>query len=175
MRVRDNLLLVLRLARTGRNKYATYRIVAAESKRAATGKFVSVLGHYNPHTKNLVIDKDEVKARLSQGAQPSNTVVKLLMKEKIELPDWVKVKTKAPKAEPEAKEDTQKVKAEKAEVAPEVQSEAPALIAEDERVAEINEDAASTAEANQTPIDHTDTAADEEKALKQAEKENSQL
>lgn len=90
-------MLVIRLARTGRAKYPTYRIVAAESARAATGKFVSVLGHYNPHTKELVIKSDEVKQYLSNGAQPSNTVIKLLQREKVELPKWVALKTKAPK------------------------------------------------------------------------------
>lgn len=91
-------MLVIRLARTGRAKYPTYRIVAAESARAATGKFVAVLGHYNPHTKELVLKREEVEKRLSQGAQPSNTIIKLLQREKITLPAWVKLKTKTPKA-----------------------------------------------------------------------------
>ncbi|MDB5179269.1 MAG: rpsP [Patescibacteria group bacterium] len=91
-------MLVIRLARHGRAKYPTYRIVAAESARAATGKFVAVLGHYNPHTKELVMKHEEVKKHLGNGAQPSNTVVKLLMRDKVELPAWVKLKTKAPKA-----------------------------------------------------------------------------
>ncbi len=90
-------MLVIRLARTGRTKYPTYRIVAAESARAATGKFVAVLGHYNPHTKDVVIKHDEIAKHLANGAQPSNTVVKLLIREKVELPKWVKLKTKAPK------------------------------------------------------------------------------
>jgi small subunit ribosomal protein S16 len=90
-------LLVIRLARTGRAKYPTYRIVAAESARTATGKFVSILGHYNPHTKDLVLKTDEIKSLMSKGAQPSNTVVKLLQREKVELPKWVVLKTKAAK------------------------------------------------------------------------------
>jgi|ERR1700683_2251327 len=90
-------MLTIRLARTGRNKYPTYRIVAAESARAATGKFVAVLGHYNPHTKVLVLQKDAVKTHLSHGAQPSNTVIKLLQREKIELPAWVELKTRQSK------------------------------------------------------------------------------
>lgn len=108
-------MLVIRLARTGRTKYPTYRIVAADSKRAATGKVVEILGHYNPHTKELVIKKDETLNRLKTGAQPSNTVVKLLMREKIEMPGWVKLKTKQPaaKAEPVVEEP----KAEKSEPA----------------------------------------------------------
>jgi len=98
-------LLVIRLARAGRNKYPTYRIVAAESARAATGKFVAMLGHYNPHTKELVIKREEIKEHLSHGAQPSNTVAKLLQREKVELPAWVKIKTKAPKPVEKPAED----------------------------------------------------------------------
>lgn len=97
-------MLVIRLARGGRTKYPVYRIVAAESSRAATGKFVEVLGHYNPHTKELVIKKEEIIKRLNHGAQPSNSVAKLLMQEKIELPSWVKIKERdrKPKKEPKA-------------------------------------------------------------------------
>lgn len=87
-------MLVIRLARGGRAKYPTYRIVAAESARAATGKFIEILGHYNPHTKELVIKKEETEKRLSHGAQPSNTVIKLLQREGVALPSWVKLKTK---------------------------------------------------------------------------------
>ncbi len=156
-------MLVIRLARTGRSKYPTYRVVAAESARAATGKFVAVLGHYNPHTKELVIKSDEVKRHLSNGAQPSNTVVKLLMREKVELPAWVKLQTKAPKPK-EAPPESEAPKAEAATPASETEPEAkaPALEQADERVAEVAEEAAGEAEANQTPIDHTDTAADQQ-------------
>jgi small subunit ribosomal protein S16 len=158
-------LLVIRLARTGRAKYPTYRVVAAESARAATGKFVAVLGHYNPHTKNLVIDREEVSKRLAEGAQPSNTVVKLLMREKVELPKWVQLKTKEVKKTDAPAENAVEAPVAKAEPA---KAESPVVADEGERIAEVNEDAASDAEANVTPIDHTDTAADEEKAAEQA-------
>jgi small subunit ribosomal protein S16 len=161
-------LLVIRLARTGRAKYPTYRIVAAESARAATGKFISVLGHYNPHTKDLVIKREEVQKHLSHGAQPSNTVVKLLMREKVELPAWVKLKTKTPKAVEAPAEEAAAPKAEapadtevtEAEAAADAGEETPAEVTEEVRVAEVNEEAASDAEANVTPIDRTDTEAD---------------
>jgi small subunit ribosomal protein S16 len=81
-------MLVIRMARTGRTKYPTYRIVAAESSRAATGKFVAILGHYNPHSKEIVLKKDEIEKYIGNGAQPSNTVVRLLKQEKVKLPDW---------------------------------------------------------------------------------------
>lgn len=87
-------MLVIRLSRTGRNKYPTYRIVAADSKRAATGKFVMILGHYNPHTKELVIKKEETVKYLSTGAQPSNAVIKLLKQDKIDVPEWAVLKTR---------------------------------------------------------------------------------
>lgn len=110
-------MLVIRLARGGRTKYPVYRIVAAESSRAATGKFVEVLGHYNPHTKELVLKKEQIEKRLSNGAQPSNTVVKLLQREKIELPAWVKLKTKTPKPKEAEETESTEVVAEPAEAA----------------------------------------------------------
>lgn len=157
-------MLVIRLARTGRAKYPTYRIVAAEAARTATCKFVAILGHYNPHTKDVVIKREEILKHLGNGAQPSNTVVKLLVREKVELPAWVKLKTKAPKV----KELTEAEQAAATEVTPaEAEADAtaaPALENAGERVAEVNEAAAGAAEAEATPIDHTDTAADAETA-----------
>lgn len=158
-------MLVIRLARTGRSKYPTYRIVAAEAARTATGKFVAILGHYNPHTKDVVIKREEILKHLGNGAQPSNTVVKLLIREKVELPSWVKLKTKAPKAV----EPTEEEKAAATEVTPaEAEADAgaeetpaaaaPALANPDERVAVVNEAAASDAEAVATDEDSTETA-----------------
>ena len=100
-------MLVIRLARGGRNKYATYRIVAAEKRFAPTGKYVEVLGRYNPHTKELVLDKEGIQKRVGQGAQPSNSVLKLMQREGMELPKWAKVATKdrKPKKEPEVTEE----------------------------------------------------------------------
>lgn len=94
-------MLVIRMARGGRNKYPVYRIVAAESSRAVTGKFVAVLGHYNPHTKDLTINKEDTLKYIGNGAQPSNAVVKLLQREKVELPAWVVLKTKNKKSKQE--------------------------------------------------------------------------
>lgn len=100
-------MLVIRLARTGRKKSASYRVVAAEKSRAATGKFVEVLGHYNPHSKELALDKERLGTRVSQGAQPSNTVLRLMVREGMELPKWAKLaqKQRAPKKEVEVKAD----------------------------------------------------------------------
>jgi small subunit ribosomal protein S16 len=155
-------LLVIRLARTGRAKYPTYRIVAAESARAATGKFVAILGHYNPHTKELVIKTEDVQKHLSNGAQPSNTVVKLLMRQNVELPKWVKLKTKPAKAveAPAAEAAAADTEVTETEAAADADT-APALENAGERVAEVNEEAAAAAEANAPDIDGTDTEASE--------------
>lgn len=162
-------MLVIRLARTGRTKYPTYRIVAAESARAATGKFIDVLGHYNPHTKELVIQREAIEKRLSQGAQPSNTVVKLLQREKVELPKWVVLKTKAPKPVEVVEEAV--VEAPVAEVAveevvedvTEAEAEADAVEGDETRVAEVTEEVVEAAEAAAPDADATETAASEEK------------
>jgi small subunit ribosomal protein S16 len=170
-------MLVIRLARGGRSKYPTYRIVAAESSRAATGKFVEILGHYNPHTKELVIDKEGIAKRLSNGAQPSNTVIKLLQREKIELPAWAKLETRdrKPKKEPVEKPAV----APEAEAAAEaVTEEAPAeevaaeeaATEEEPRVAEAATENAEAIEDNATPAGKTETAEDDEKAAEAVEK-----
>jgi small subunit ribosomal protein S16 len=155
-------LLVIRLARTGRTKYPTYRVVAAESARAATGKFIEVMGHYNPHTKELVLNRESIEKRLSQGAQPSNTVVKLLQREKLELPAWVKLKTKTPKkveepaAEAEAATETTEVT--------EAEAEADTQEGDEVRVAEVTEEAVAAVEDNAPNVNDTETANTDEEA-----------
>ena len=168
-------MLVIRLARTGRAKYPTYRIVAAESSRPATGRFVEILGHYNPHTKVLVIKHEETKKRMSQGAQPSNTVVKLLTRDKVELPDWVKLKTKTRKVE--ASPATEEVSAAEAAAdadasvvaeLPSKPSDAPALT-DDIVVATVASDAATDASDDVANINDTETESSDAKVQEDAE------
>ncbi len=70
----------IRLARRGSKKHPTYRIVVADSRRARDGRFIETIGFYNPLTDPSVIEVDEAKAKqwLATGAQPSDTVRKLL-------------------------------------------------------------------------------------------------
>ena len=49
------------------------------------------VGSYNPHTKEVVLDKETVKKYLSNGAQPSGRVIRILKSQKVTLPKWVKV------------------------------------------------------------------------------------
>jgi small subunit ribosomal protein S16 len=70
----------IRLARRGSKKHPTYRIVVADSRRARDGRFIETIGYYNPLQEPSLIVVDETKAKkwLATGAQPSDTVRKLL-------------------------------------------------------------------------------------------------
>lgn len=106
-------MVVIRLARVGRHKHPIYRIVAADKRRAATGKFLAILGTYNPHTKSIELKKDELVTYLQNGAQASDRVLRLLISQKIELPKWAKThdRNKAPKNKEEADADKEKADA----------------------------------------------------------------
>ncbi|HEX5449830.1 MAG TPA: 30S ribosomal protein S16 [Gaiellaceae bacterium] len=70
----------LRLTRVGSKKNPIYRVVAADSRSPRDGKFLEIVGRYNPQTDPSTIELDEAKVKdwLSKGAQPSGTVAKLL-------------------------------------------------------------------------------------------------
>ena len=70
----------LRLTRVGKTKQPSYRVIAADSRRARDGRFIEILGQYNPRTEpsHLVIDNDKAVAWLMKGAQPTERVRKLL-------------------------------------------------------------------------------------------------
>lgn len=87
-------MVVMRLARVGRKKLPLYRVVIADQRKAATGKFIDIVGRYNPHTKDIVLDKEKIEKWLKVGAQPSNTVAKILQTGGVKLPSWVKIKQK---------------------------------------------------------------------------------
>lgn len=74
-------MLKVRLTRVGRKNQAMYRVVVAEHTAPIQGKFVEIVGHYNPAIKEVKLDKEKIKKWLDNGAKPSNTVAKLLEKE----------------------------------------------------------------------------------------------
>jgi small subunit ribosomal protein S16 len=83
-------MLTIRLQRTGRKGYATFRVVVQDSRFSpSSGRVVAQLGNYNPHTKAFVIDKQKTEQYLANGAKPTPRVVRLLESEKINLPAWV--------------------------------------------------------------------------------------
>jgi small subunit ribosomal protein S16 len=70
----------LRLTRVGKTKQPQYRIVAADSRSPRDGRFIEILGNYNPRTEpsTLNVDNDKAVKWLLQGAQPTDRVRKLL-------------------------------------------------------------------------------------------------
>jgi small subunit ribosomal protein S16 len=83
-------MLAIRLQRQGRKGYPVYRIVVQEAQRhPSSGRVVAFVGSYNPHTKEHKLDKEKIEQYLGNGAQPTPRVVKLLVADKIKLPEWV--------------------------------------------------------------------------------------
>ncbi|MCS6881695.1 MAG: 30S ribosomal protein S16 [Oscillochloridaceae bacterium] len=72
----------IRLRRTGKTKQPSYRVVVADSRSPRDGKFIEIIGHYNPirQPKVLEIKADRARYWLSVGAQPTDIVVKLLQR-----------------------------------------------------------------------------------------------
>ena len=72
--------VVIRLMRAGAKKRPFFRMVAADSRRQRDGRFLEILGHYNPLTQpyELVVHKDRVESWISKGAQPSEQAASLL-------------------------------------------------------------------------------------------------
>lgn len=140
-------MLAIRMQRTGRKGHAQFRLVVQDSRRTPTsGNIVYLLGNYNPHSKELSIDKEKVSFYLSNGAQPSPTVVKLLKQDGVKLPKWV-----TPPAKKEASiKNTDKLRRNRPpeEKAPEPKPEAEAPVEQSEPAAE--------AEAKPEEVESTD-------------------
>lgn len=70
----------LRLMRMGKTKQPTYRIVAADSRTQRDGRFIEIIGTYEPRhdPSRIILDQDKAVGWLRNGAQPTETVAKLL-------------------------------------------------------------------------------------------------
>jgi len=105
-------MLVIRFSRVGRHNHAQYRIVVQEKTKAPTGKHVDIVGSYDPHSKQTVLKEEKIKIYLENGAQPSDSVYNLLVrnglikgeKRAVKLPE--KKIEEAP-ADTEVKDDTE--------------------------------------------------------------------
>ena len=75
-------MLAIRLRRTGSTKRPYYRVVVADSREPRDGRFVEVLGHYDPRRDPAVVKIDAERAQywIGKGARPSETVRSLLKK-----------------------------------------------------------------------------------------------
>ena len=70
----------LKLRRQGKKKQPTYRLVAADSHSPRDGRFIEILGHYNPRTEppTLVLKQEKILEWIGKGAQPTDSVRQLL-------------------------------------------------------------------------------------------------
>jgi small subunit ribosomal protein S16 len=75
---------MIRLARTGATKKPNYRVVVIEKERARDGRFLEIVGHYDPRKTpvTLVLKNDRIDYWMQRGAQPSDTVRDFLRKQK---------------------------------------------------------------------------------------------
>jgi small subunit ribosomal protein S16 len=85
--------VVIRMMRAGAKKRPFYRVVVADSRRQRDGRFVEILGFYDPMAKpyEFKVDEDKVKAWIAEGAQPSTQAASLLRKIGIVAPKASKV------------------------------------------------------------------------------------
>ncbi len=99
-------MLMIRLQRVGRTNDPSFRVVVADSRRSAkSGRYVELIGSYNPRTDAVAIKADRAKHWLSKGAQASGTIHNLLISNKIIEGKKVNVlpKKTVPKKEEEVK------------------------------------------------------------------------
>jgi small subunit ribosomal protein S16 len=70
----------LRLTRIGSRKNPIWRVVVADQRAKRDGRVIEIVGHYNAQTNpsTIVLDEDRIRDWLSRGAQPSDSVRKLL-------------------------------------------------------------------------------------------------
>ena len=76
----------MRLTRIGSKKNPIYRVVVADSRSPRDGRFIEIIGRYNPQTDPSTIELDEAKVKdwLGKGAQPTEAVAKLIKIKNIE-------------------------------------------------------------------------------------------
>jgi small subunit ribosomal protein S16 len=101
----------IRLRRTGKRNAPVHRIVVADGRSPRDGRFIEILGYYDPRNKDEKIDLERADYWISQGAQPSETVEHIIEraksgreKEKKAPPPTQAKSPKTPKADEEAEE-----------------------------------------------------------------------
>jgi len=105
-------MLMIRLQRVGRKNHAEFRVVVTEKTRAAkSSNYKELVGHYNPHTNEATFNVERIKHWIGAGAQVSDTLHNLLVKEGVIKGEKINV---LPKKSPIVK-DEKEVKEEKKE------------------------------------------------------------
>lgn len=154
----------IRLARVGKKKQPTYRLVVATKEAPRDGRFIEILGHYNPlkNPAEFEFNADRTREWIAKGAQPSEAAAKLLAREGI---------GEAPKRP--TKPTREERKAAEAEAAP--PTEAPAAPASEAPAAadEAPAEAETEASAEETPAEaETEAPAEAEAAPEEAAAES---
>lgn len=111
----------IRLTRVGATKRPSYRVVAIDKHRARDGRALEILGFYDPLTDpaTVKLDADRIQAWISNGAQPSETVVKLMRQaEKGPAETARPEKAEKPKPAPRARKPKEPAKAEAVDAEP---------------------------------------------------------
>lgn len=149
-------MLAIRLQRVGRSGYPTYRLAVQESQRhPSSGRVVSYVGSYNPHTKEVHVQVELAQKYLDNGAQPTPRVVKLLKDAGVKLPKWVKEYDSSQSGKIRNPEKLRKNQPKE-----EVVEEAPA---EEVAEAQATDEATETsAPVEDVPVEETATEADDE-------------
>ena len=141
----------IRLARAGAKKAPFYRVVAADSRAPRDGRFIEILGRYNPRTdpSTIELDVEKIDAWIAKGATPSETVAKLI------------AIAKNPEAQVPVKGETLSKKAQA-----KIEADAKAAEAAQAAAAKAAEEAAAAAEAavEEEPAEETPADAPEEAA-----------
>ncbi|MCR1809397.1 30S ribosomal protein S16 [Haploplasma modicum] len=70
----------IRLQRYGSNKKPFYRVVASDAKAPRDGKFLEIIGTYDPLTNKVAVDSEKINKWYAQGAKPTDTVKSLFKK-----------------------------------------------------------------------------------------------
>jgi len=118
-------MLVIRLQRAGRKKLPHYRLVVAEKSKPVKGRFVAELGYYNALNKDLKFDQAATEKYLKNGAQPSQTVARLLAKNGVKAAEkFIDKRVMKPSKAEERKKEEEAKKAEEAKVAAEAAAKA---------------------------------------------------
>jgi small subunit ribosomal protein S16 len=109
-------MLAIRLNRTGKRNRAHFRVVVQEHTKAPGKRHVEIVGSYDPHKKTTILKKERILYWISQGAQVSDAVHNMLVREGVV--EAKKIAKKMPR--PVVKEVPEEVKADEAPVATEV-------------------------------------------------------
>jgi small subunit ribosomal protein S16 len=144
-------MLMIRFQRIGRTNDPAFRIVVLEKERAAkAGNIVELLGTYNPRSKALTLNEEQVKHWISKGAQPTGSIHNLLINKGVIQGKKVNVLSKKTPQKDEAAEAAAAEAAKAAAAAEAVAAEAPAESAP-EAVPDMPTEAEVAAEVDSAP------------------------